>query len=516
MYTVLLVDDEEYVLKNLTNAVDWPVYGIETVLTASDGMDAIDKLETNHVNLIIADISMPRMDGLQLVKHVRDTYPHIRCILLTSYSDFSYAKQAISLGVENYLLKPFKPEEMDSTIRKAISNIVAHKRIMQTVFLDNLLYRWVKEDLSFDELAERAGHIGINLYFRNYCVLLFRSAETKHLESILGAFIASETEKNDAYHFIDHEGYHVMILAGHSLHQNVIADVLYRLIDANGQITNLHVSIGNIVENYKKVPGSYQSALDTMLVKPLTKGIQINYANQNIYRNLSSVHINLLTEFIKADAANDGEKDPALLFRQCFPSVTCYKLKDINRFIDILAARLAITLNETGEIADGDLDTIMNSVYHFEEQPSEQEIITWFSSLLSICQALTRLHRQQLSPIVFKTMRYISDNYASYISIKDFCHSNNINPSYLGLLFKKETGVYFNDYISQIRISQAISLLNNSSLKISDICKRCGFSNPSYFVVCFKKLVGISPAKYKQLHMNQANPTAAYGQTDES
>lgn len=506
MYTVLLVDDEESVIKNLTNAVDWPVYGIENVLTASDGVEAIGQIERNHVNLVIADISMPRMNGLQLVKAIRDTYPHIRCVLLTSYSDFSYAKEAISLGVENYLLKPFKPEEMDNTIRKAISNINSHKRILQTVFLDNLLYRWVKEDISFDELAERAGNIGISLYFRNYCVLLFKSAEAKHLESILSSFIASTGEKNDAYHFIDHDGYHVVILAGHTLHQNAIADNLWKIIDANGKITNLHISIGNIVESYKQVPSSYQSAIDTLLVKPLVKGVQINYANQSVYRNLSNLHINLITEFIKASSEEDESKDSSALFRMCFPNMCDYKLKDINRFIDILAARIAVTLNEAGEIANDGLDTIMNSVYHFEDQPSEEEIIAWFDGLISICQALTRLHKQQLSPIVFKTMRYISDNYASYISIKDFCRSNNINPSYLGLLFKKETGIYFNDYISQIRISHAISLLNKSNLKIADICQQCGFSNPSYFVVCFKKQVGISPAKYKQLHMNQLPP----------
>lgn len=506
MYTVLLVDDEESVLKNLTNAVDWPVYGIENVLTACDGVDAVRKIGNTHVDLIITDINMPNMDGLQLVKYVRDTYPQTRCILLTSYSDFSYAKQAIALGVENYLLKPFKPDEMDSTIRKAIGNIQSRKRILQTVFLDNLLYRWVKEDISFDELTERARHSGINLYFANYCVLLFKSAEAKPLENILSGFIASVDGQNDTYHFIDHEGHHVLILAGHSLQQNRIADILYTLIDANSQISTLHVSIGNVVENYKTVPISYQSALDTLLIKPHTKGIQINVANQSIYRDLGNVQLNTIVEFLKSATNYEVEKESAVLFFSCFPNVSSYKLKDINRFVDILAARVATTLNASGEIANEDLETIMNSVYHFEVQPSEEEILAWFVGLLSICQALSRLHKQQLSPIVLKTMRYIFDNYASYISIKDFCQSNNINPSYLGLLFKKETGIYFNDYITQIRISQAISLLNNSNLKIADICKCCGFSNPSYFVVCFKKQVGISPAKYKQLHMNQAPP----------
>jgi len=105
------------------------------------------------------------MNGLELVRHVRQTYPNTRCILLTSYSDFSYAKETISLGIENYLLKPFNTEELDNSIRKSLDNISMHKRVIATLFMDNILYRWVINDISFDELTERSKYTGINLFF---------------------------------------------------------------------------------------------------------------------------------------------------------------------------------------------------------------------------------------------------------------------------------------------------------------------------------------------------------------
>ena len=139
MYTVLLVDDEEDILNSLMNIIDWPVYGIENILTAHNGSDALKKLEQQPVNLLITDISMPDMDGITLLKEVRGKYPHIRCIILSSYSDFSYAKEAISLGVENYLLKPIQKDELDNSIRKSLDNLSMHKHIMKTLFLDNIL-----------------------------------------------------------------------------------------------------------------------------------------------------------------------------------------------------------------------------------------------------------------------------------------------------------------------------------------------------------------------------------------
>lgn len=103
-----------------------------------------------------------------------------------------------------------------------------------------------------------------------------------------------------------------------------------------------------------------------------------------------------------------------------------------------------------------------------------------------------------ISPIVSQALRYIKENFSASVSIKEFCNQFDINASYLGYLFKTETGVFFNDYVSQVRINNAMLLLENTHKKIAEIAERVGFSNVSYFIKCFRGHTGISPAKYRQ------------------
>ena len=101
MYNALIVDDEKSILENIQKAIPWEELGIETVFTAQNGSDALSLLEAYHIDLLISDIRMPGMDGLTLLKHVRAVYPNIRCILLSAYGEFEYARTALTLGIEN-------------------------------------------------------------------------------------------------------------------------------------------------------------------------------------------------------------------------------------------------------------------------------------------------------------------------------------------------------------------------------------------------------------------------------
>ena len=157
MYRVLLVDDEESVLKVLKTSIDWLALGVDTPVTAADGVQALEAMERSPFHLLIADIKMPRMGGLELIRRVRQLYPETRCILLTAYSEFDYAKEAIRLGVENYLLKPVQKEELESTVQNAMANLYSHRGNGGNLLYENILHRWLAGAISGEELSERAG-----------------------------------------------------------------------------------------------------------------------------------------------------------------------------------------------------------------------------------------------------------------------------------------------------------------------------------------------------------------------
>ena len=507
MYAVLLVDDETDVLDSLQSIIDWPMYGIEKVLTASNGLEAYDVIHSQHVDLMITDISMPGMDGISLFRKVHEEYPFIRCIFLSSYSDFTYAREAISLGVENYLLKPIQVGELNSSIRKSLDNISMHKHIAQNLFLDNILYRWITDTISHDELTERCRHININLYFRQYCVLVIRMQQRDYIRRPVAAFISRFQPPFDAYHFIDYNGCLIFIIGGHNLTQNHIRSMLTESMRECGFEADYLAAIGTVAEGSTGVPQSYQSALDTLQLHQNASGQLIVCANEITFIEISEYQLNQIISVLTSESRQSEDNDFHMLFHMLFGDCTEYSLDDINDFMNVFPFRLIRHAISFGLIRVDAKLGLAGTACHFEDPPSEKDLYKWFSNILSICQILIRQSANLLSPVIMQAMRYAEENYASYVSIKDFCAKHNMNASYLGFTFKKETGIYFSDYITQIRISRAADLLRHSSYKISRISEMVGFTNSSYFIACFRKQIGILPVRYRQLYAEKKEET---------
>lgn len=503
MYTVLLVDDENDVLESLQSIIDWPMYGIETVMTALNGLEAYNIIRSKHVDLMITDISMPGMDGITLFRKVLEEYPNIRCIFLSSYSDFTYAREAISLGVENYLLKPIRVEELNSSIRKSLDNISMHKHIAQNLFLDNILYRWITDTISHDELTERCRHVNINLYFRQYCVTVIRMKQRDYIRRPIASFVAHFQPPFDTYHFIDYDGCLIFIIGGHSITQDHIRSMLIESMRECGFEADYLSAIGTVAEGSAGVPQSYQSALDTLQLHQNASGQHIVCANEITSIEINDHQLNQIASVLTSETRPEEDSDFHTLFRMIFGNYTEYPLNEINDFLNIFPYRLVRHAISVGLIRTDAKLGLASTACHFEEYPSEKELFKWFSNILSFCQILIRESANQLSPVILQAMRYAEENYATYVSIKDFCAKHNMNASYLGYTFKKETGVYFNDYITQLRINHAADLLRNTNNKISKISDMVGFTNSSYFIACFRKQIGILPVRYRQLYIEK-------------
>lgn len=503
MYTVLLVDDEADVLDNLKTIIDWPTYGIEHVLTAGNGLEAYDIIRSQQVDLMITDISMPHMNGIQLFQKVHEIYPSLSCIFLSSYSDFAYAREAISLGVENYLLKPIKVDEFNSSIRKSLDNISMHKHIAQNLFLDNLLYRWITDSISCEELTERCRHVGVNLYFRNYCVTVLRLKQRGNPHKPIVSFISKFQAPFDTYHFMDYDGYHVFIIGGHHITQQLIRCTLEESMQECGYQADYLAAIGIVAESSSDVPLSYQSTLDTLQLHQDAAGQQIACAMENPSIEISEFQLNQIISSLSGSASETEGCDFRELFEEVLHTFSSYPLEEINYFVNIFPLRLVRYAISIGLIdAKAELG-LASTICHFEEFPTKQALYKWFSNVLSFCQILIRQNAKRLSPVIVQAMQYVADNYGTYVSIKDFCTKHNMNASYLGFIFKKETGVYFNDYITQLRINRAANLLKNSTQKIARISEMVGFTNTSYFTACFKRQIGVSPVRYRQLYTKE-------------
>lgn len=402
MYTVLLVDDETSVIDTLKNSISWPDLGISTIYTATDGIGALHIIENNHVDLLITDIQMPKMNGLALLEQVRSTHPDIHCILLTAYEKFEYARAACRLGIENYLLKPLQIHELTNTIENALDNLYLQRNNKETLFRENILRRWLSGNISAEELGERSGMLNISIFHAAYCVVCLRQLDssdsftclTKYSDGILSCIQPSYI----GYCVWDNQGYCNLILCGDTIALESLSDILLSQMRHLGLTGKVIAAIGNPIFYCGELLTSYQTALDLI-----------------------------------------SQEDA------------------------------------------------------FHESP-----VRICPAAYSRSSLLPDINKDMLSPIVSKALNYIQSEYAEGISLKEFCSNYKVTSSYAGYLFKKETNVFFNNYLNLYRIEKALLLLESTTLKINDISAKIGFSSTSHFISTFKKDIGISPQKYRE------------------
>lgn len=231
MYTVLLVDDEESVLNILKSSIDWQELGVESLLTAPDAWTAMEFFTQRKIDLMVTDIRMPGMDGIELIRRVRSLQSKTHCILLTAYGEFQYAQEAIRLGVDNYLLKPVSREEVRQTIRAVLGNIYQNRHNDENLLRENTLRRWATGMISAEELSERASVLGWNLYYPSYSVLCIAPRHGASLTACRASVTALLQMQCQSDGFWDEKGRYVLILCGRALETDKLAAQIAELAD---------------------------------------------------------------------------------------------------------------------------------------------------------------------------------------------------------------------------------------------------------------------------------------------
>ncbi|TBL70315.1 response regulator [Paenibacillus thalictri] len=410
---ILLVDDEPYILRSLREMIegaraDWHIVG-----AVEDGEEAISVLKREEVDLVISDIKMPALDGIQLIQFMQKHFPTTKVILLSGYQDFEYAQQAIRHGVTEYILKPSSLETIVQSIEridlfiKGQQNKLKLQRSREKEILEKRL-----DDLLFDLPSP---YYDRDLYpaYENISVFTcsLRNSVLPHGWQEPTAYSAI---KNVAEEWLASFGQCFAIIQD----QHICVIVFLNKAEPLGE----EPALAMIAEFRQTVSKLLKIELTVGVGLVCTKLETLSKHYKESIRALEEARLN------GAHIANSGELQEEMLVPGHLEQT--YEVKKNRRVIEIVLAQMENRLKE-----DLSLKTLAEIVY--------------------------------------------------------------LNPTYLGRIFKEETGENFSNYLIQLRMNKAKQLLGNPCLKVYEVCEEIGYSDPAHFTHVFKRTVGVTPHEYK-------------------
>ncbi|WP_010250591.1 response regulator transcription factor [Acetivibrio cellulolyticus] len=322
MYRMLIADDEPFIVEGLKYIMNWEEFGIELIGTASNGFEALELIKKGGADLLITDIKMPKMSGLELIQKVKELKLNTRFIILSGYDDFEYLKESIKLGIENYLLKPINCEELEETIVNArnklesqnLQNSYSNKDM--DIIKNNILYRWVTASISESELLERASLLDIPLEYSKYVACILRLFPNTDAGDDLYVLIQKAEEIcanaikscNSGVIFCTPENNIVFIMNDLEESHNLARHCISNLKDDLN--VNCFITIGSIENDYKIVSRSYFRALELQqhsIIMPANSILDyLSFMKRSTEKNESiSPLIKRVLEYVKNNHSSD-------------------------------------------------------------------------------------------------------------------------------------------------------------------------------------------------------------------
>jgi two-component system response regulator YesN len=534
MYKVFIVEDEIIVREGIRNSIPWDKTSYMLAGEAPDGEMALSIIKDIMPDILITDIRMPFMDGLALSRIVKKTLPWIKIIILSGHDEFEYAREAISVGVEEYLLKPVSSRDMLQALDKIARRIDAEKEELLNIEhlkqqaqsnSDTLRERWFKDFINGNipaaEAIEKARELGIDLIAHSYAAAVIGVSPSRdsHSQAVaVKLIIRSITEKySNVILFQEEENKHVMLIKGmpgektegDSLEESVyaIAQAVKHEVERNTEC-KVAVGIGGVVNRLGEVSKSYFRA-DRIVNSETAVGLWqisdgaalqtaeekdrlfdqtglLNFDGDLLwakFRYASKKNIDsIIKEYTGLLQGSAGEGPILEYFILGEIIVAASKIieefnGDINRIIPFSLDKYA-------------LKEIINSRETFNEK-----IKALFTAVIEFRDSRTEGRYQS---VILKAREFIGQHYGDQdISLHTVAFHVGISPNHLSTVFSQDTGENFIEYLTRVRIDKAKQLLENTAMKNADIAEKTGFTDPHYFSFIFKKNTGLSPREYR-------------------
>lgn len=530
MITTILADNEVWVCKLITTMVNWEELGFSIIATAHNGAELYSLVKEKNPDLIITDIQMSGMTGLEVLEKLHNENINTPSIIISGYDDFNYAKKAIDLNVFTYLLKPLDEPTLTKALREFRNSISkteaggpeidALKQQFQAmsqhylhIYLKNLL----NGETNILSVAETNSRFNTNFHDGSYCFLLLaldskirgQAAETKSFMYVTDAILSALKPLVYEQEYLKLKNFWAIFINYNPDNQELIFETLNKLIaitpTSNPSLvlsSHITLGIGNVCPDLSNLRISYASALNAVHAR-LTLGtdrlISLNGDIGRVSASLSLSTKNMISTYMNSYSTNTTADALATMildnYKQGMSPNALYDL--VHSALTLAVTSLPIEIHDSYE-ASNDGAKIIELLESLEHCSNVVELKKESILLLEKLRALNSALKNESSAI-YKLKTYISENLDKDISLNDLAQLVNYNPNYLSDYFKKETGENVNKYIMHLRIEKAKHLLSDPKVKCKDVAINVGYKDLNYFTRIFKTAIGITPKEYQKI-----------------
>ncbi|RSK29111.1 DNA-binding response regulator [Bacillus sp. HMF5848] len=493
----LIVDDEILIRQGIKHYLDWEQEGFQIVGEASNGEEALAIIDVVHPHIIITDIMMPIMDGEELTRIVKERYPHIEVIILSSYGEFDYVRSTFQSGVVDYILKPkLDAKSLLQVLRKAakripslniVDQVSGHQRIEHII--DRLL-------AGYEPLHDLSA-MNETFPFDCFRLLAIKPTIIFSYESLKENVVDRMTTEQDiaAYH-IPSIKEQVVFLLNYNEKTDIVNSMNEWLVENNlqGALTEMFIDL-------LEIENAYNKGLKTLL----QAHFYLPNSNLLVEKHLSKLDITFesfnldwfIEEFKREHFAETFDylmKHAALMSGHYTLDIYEYKA-----FFNNIIFNIAVLLNNM----QYDVKELESKKYVFfkriDEAHNAQEVVDVLSEYIEkVKECIQTKHGQAQNPNMQLIKEYVEAHYAESLTLTEVAKHFHFNPSYLSSFFSAHNNESFVEFLSRVRIDKATKLLANHDIAISDVGEMVGYSDHSYFCKVFKKIKGQSPSQYRR------------------
>jgi two-component system, response regulator YesN len=530
MYHVLLVDDDDYERDYIASSPIWQKDGFKLVASATNGEDASKILNKEKIDIVVTDIRMPIMDGLELSKLVRKEMPNVKIIILSGHSEFQYARQALSLGVSEYMVKPVKPPDLLETLRKVAAKIEEETRVYQEVMNyreqlqmnQHYQYKALLENLSLgiislEQLNKEAAQLGFSLDFPAVCCAIItylpdnlHISDHDRVKILESQQIVEEMLKGTGViYFVQNLREIFLIFRNPDISE--VKAILRQIHDCIKPALGLHIiALGGIRHDVAGIAESFADARFLINFQHLVGSQELLFLDE-VLPAIQSTHsselalaneLELIANTLKLGGKNDVPEVVAKLVRR-LQSMNLSLMFLQYTYIEItkIVTQFLAGIDEDPLTAlvdpDGSPNALLSgSLSMSGDIPAFGQYLV--STLYQVLDLRDKKKRYKYNNVILKAKKHIDQNFTDpSINLGSVASFVNVNASYFSTLFNQEMGESFIEYLTGLRIEKAKVLIRTTSMRTTDIAFAVGYTDSNYFSKIFRKMTDESPRSFK-------------------